>query len=74
MPQFDFYSFPEQTLYLLLGFFITYFLVVKCYLPHIAAVVKMRHKLLKQYSFKNQVTYHLNIVEKFYASLFKKQS
>jgi hypothetical protein len=74
MPQFDFYTFPEQTLYLLVGFFTTYFFIVKCYLPHIAAVIKMRNKLLKYYSLKNQAAYHLNIIEKFYASLFKKQN
>ncbi len=45
MPQFDFYTFPGQVCWTLLGFFFFHFFVLKFYTVKIAEVMKMRSKL-----------------------------
>jgi len=49
MPQFDFYSFPVQTLWTLLGFAYTYFFVTYHVIPRFSEVFQMR------FLFKNLV-------------------
>lgn len=73
MPQFEFYSFPEQNFYLLTSFCIVYFLVVFCYLPYTAEILKMRKKLVKYYSIKNLSTKKINLVGLFYDAYFNKK-
>ena len=45
MPQFDFYSFPGQVFWTLLGFYFFYFFILKYYIVKFAEVIKMRQKL-----------------------------
>ena len=45
MPQFDFYSFPGQVFWTLLGFLFFYFFILKYYIVKFAEVIKMRQKL-----------------------------
>ena len=54
MPQFDFYSFPSQVFWSLIGFLIFYFLILRFYLVHFSEVLKMRFKLAFFY-FKNNI-------------------
>lgn len=69
MPQFDFYSFPEQNFFLLLSFGILYFFVVFFYLPAFAEVLKMRKKLLIHYSVQNLNNNNVDLISIFYGYL-----
>jgi len=45
MPQFDFYSFVDQTFWTILGFLSFYFLILRFYLVNFSKVFKLRQKL-----------------------------
>jgi len=49
MPQFDFYSFPSQVFWSLLGFLIFYFFILRFYLVNFSETFKMRSKLISFY-------------------------
>lgn len=49
MPQFDFYSFPQQLVFLILSFMFVYTFVLRTFLPEIATVLKFRAKLSNLY-------------------------
>ena len=52
MPQFDFYSFPSQVFWTLIGFFIFYFFILKNYIVKFSELFKMRQKLYILTKFK----------------------
>ena len=52
MPQFDFYSFPGQVFWTLLGFLFFYFFILKYYIVKFSEVIKMRQKLYFLVKFK----------------------
>ena len=63
MPQFDFYSFPVQTLWTLLGFAYTYFFVTYHIIPRFSEVSQMRF-LFKNLSKKASSTSSKNRYDK----------
>tara|TARA_E500000178_G_C16651403_1_gene586571 strand:+ start:130 stop:342 length:213 start_codon:yes stop_codon:yes gene_type:complete len=46
MPQFDFHSFSVQVFWMLFGFFVFYFSILKNFLSNIASLFKLRSKIL----------------------------
>jgi len=46
MPQFDFYSFSVQIFWILVGFSLFYFFILRFYLVPVSEVLKWRKKLL----------------------------
>ena len=52
MLQFDFYSFPGQVFWTLLGFLFFYFFILKYYIVKFSEVIKMRYKLYSLTKFK----------------------
>ncbi len=53
MPQFDFYSFSSQVFWVVLGFFLFYFFILKFYLVYFAEIYKMRNKLVNAQKLNN---------------------
>jgi len=49
MPQFDFHSFSVQIFWVLIGFFVFYFTILKDYLSNLALLLKIRSKVLVSY-------------------------
>lgn len=73
MPQFEFYSFPEQNFFLLFFFFFMYFFIIFIVLPNFAEVLKMRRKLTIYYSLTNLAQTKVDLISPFYAILLKKK-
>ncbi len=53
MPQFDFYSFASQVFWIILGFFLFYFFILKYYLVYFTEIYKMRNKLFQVQKLNN---------------------
>jgi F0F1-type ATP synthase membrane subunit b/b' len=71
MPQFDFYSFSQQSFLVLVSFFILYFFFLYFYLPNIAEVLKVRTKLINFYLLnKNINSKALNLYDYFIKKIF----
>lgn len=68
MPQFDFYSFSSQVFWVVLGFFLFYFFILKFYLVYFAEIYKMRNKLLNVQKSNNLEL--VNSKQKLYTVLF----
>jgi hypothetical protein len=50
MPQFDFHTFSVQIFWTLSGFFIFYFSILKNFLSNLAALFKLRSKVLSGFN------------------------
>jgi hypothetical protein len=60
LPQFDFQSFSVQVFWMLVGFFVFYFSILKNFLSNLASLFKLRSKILvgaKSFSGLKQVNF-----------------
>jgi hypothetical protein len=60
MTQFDFHSFSVQVFWMLFGFFVFYFYILKNFLSNLASLFKLRSKILvgaKSFSGLKQVNF-----------------
>jgi hypothetical protein len=63
MPQFDVFSFSVQVFWILVGFFVFYFFILKLYLVTISEALKLRKNLVKKSYIKyNIYDYILSLV------------
>jgi hypothetical protein len=65
MPQFDFYSFPSQAIWILLIGPFFYFFILKSYIVSFLEIFKMRFKLFNNIKFNNFI-----LKKKIYVSFF----
>ncbi len=70
MPQFDFYSFPSQSFFLILAFYFVYFFITFFYLPNFSEVLKMRKKLYNYYVLDNANADSLSLIGVFHKQIF----
>lgn len=70
MPQFDFFTFAQQSFLVLVTFYVLYFFILIRFLPALSETIKVRNKLIKLYG-KQAAKVKVDLVSLYYKHLFK---